>query len=202
MATVGRVTAIWQNFIGAPGYSKFTFENPVSAADATVCTNKVRAFFFALVAQLPTGVTVQVQQAVDLYDEQNGLLVGQILATSTPALVTGTGTVTNGYAGGAGAFIGWKTASIWQGRRVQGRTFMVPLTNVAESNGTLTTAAIAALTSAGNGMIAGSTPAFGVWAKKYDTPGVAGATQIDGSFFLATAISVADKTGILRSRRD
>lgn len=202
MATVGRVEAVWNSFIGAPGYSRFTFENPVSAADATVCTNKVRAFFFALANYLPTGLTVQVQQQVALHDEQTGLLVGEIAATSQPAVVTGAGSTTNGFAGGAGAFIGWKTQSIWQGRRVQGRTFLVPLTLVAESNGTLTAAAIAAITSAGNGMIAGSTPAFGVWARKYDKTSGNKPVQIDGSFFLATSVSVPDKSGILRSRRD
>jgi len=202
MATVGRVEAIWQNFIGAPGYSRFTFESPVTAADATTITGKVRAFFNGLVSLIPAGATVQVQQAVPIYDEQTGLLVDEISATSSPAVVTGTGVTTNGYAGGAGAFVGWKTSSIWQGRRVQGRTFLVPLTAVADPNGTLTTAAINTISTAGNGLVGPSTPAFGVWAKKYDKTNPDKPVQIDGSFFLATSISVADKTGILRSRRD
>lgn len=202
MATVGRVEAIWQNFIGAPGYSKFTFEAPATTADATSVTGKVRAFFVAIAGLLPNALTVQVQQAVPLYDEQTGLLIGEISASAAPAVVTGTGTVTTGYAGGAGAFIGWKTSSIWQGRRVQGRTFLVPLTQVQDQNGTLTSAAITTLTTAGNGLIAPSTPAFGVWAKKYAPGGTGKPVQVDGSFFLSTAVSVPDKTGILKSRRD
>lgn len=202
MPTVGRVLATWQNFIGAPGYSRFTFEAPATVADATSVTGKVRAFFFGLAAQLPAGVTIQVAQSVPLFDEQLGTLVGEISASALPALVTGTGSTANGYAGGAGAFIGWKTSNIWQGRRVQGRTFLVPLVGVAESNGTLTASALAALGGAGNGMIAPSTPAFGVWAKKFITNTDGSQSQVDGSFFLATAVVVPDKTGILRSRRD
>lgn len=202
MATVGRVEAIWQNFIGAPGYSRFTFESPATTADATTITGKVRAFFNALITSLPAGVTIQVQQAVPIFDAQTGILFSEISASAQPALVTGTGIVTNGFVGGAGAFIGWRTSSIWQGRRVQGRTFMVPLVNQAESNGTLTSAAIASLQAAANGLIAPSTPAFGVWAKKYVVNADQSRTQVDGSFFLATAAVIPDKSGILKSRRD
>lgn len=202
MPTVGRVEAIWQNFIGAPGYSRFTFDGPATVADAGAVTSKVRAFFAALTTLIPAGATVQVQQNVPIFDSQTGLLTNEIAASAAPAVVTGTGATTNGYAGGAGAFIGWKTGNIWQGRRVQGRTFLVPLTAVAESNGSLTSGAISTITTAGNGLISPSTPAFGVWAKKF-APGSDGKPQqVDGSFFLATAVSVPDKTGILRSRRD
>lgn len=202
MSTVGRVEAVWQNFIGAPGFTRFTFEAPATAADAGVITAKVRAFFFALVAQLPNGATVQVQQAVPLYDEQTGLLVDEISAASAPALVTGTSPANTQYAGGAGAFVGWKTSSIWQGRRVQGRSFLVPLAGVADTNGSLTAAAVLAIQTAANGLIAPGTPAFGVWAKRFDRTNPAKPVQVDGSFFLATSASVPDKTGILRSRRD
>ena len=202
MATVGRVEARWENFIGAPGYSRFTFEAPVTIADAGTITSKVRAFFNALVTLIPNGVTIQVQQAVPLYDEQTGILTDEISASSAPAIVTGTALGGASMAGGAGAMIGWKTSSIWQGRRVQGRTFLVPLAGVSEQNGTLLAAAITTIQTAGNGMIAGSTPAYGVWAKKFTVDATGHKTQIDGSFFLATAISVPDKTGILRSRRD
>lgn len=202
MATVGRVEARWENFIGAPGYSRFTFEAPASAADATTITGKVRAFFNALVTLIPNGVTVQVQQAVPLYDEQTGILFDELSATTAPAIVTGTALGGASIAGGAGAMIGWKTSSIWQGRRVQGRTFLVPLAGVSEANGTLGAGAIATITTAGNGLIGPSTPAFGVWAKKYTTNADGSKTQVDGSFFLGTAITVPDRTGILRSRRD
>lgn len=202
MANVGRVEAIWQNFIGAPGYSRFTFENPVTVADANSMTAAVRAFFFALAAWLPQGITVQVQQNVPVYDEVTGRLVSEVTAASVPALVTGTGSTTNGFAGGAGAFVGWKTNAIWLGRRVQGRTFLVPLVGVAEANGTLTATAITGISNAADGLLAPITPAFGVWAKRFDRSNPGKPVQTDGSFFLAQGRSVPDKTGILRSRRD
>lgn len=202
MATVGRVEAIWQNFIGAPGYSRFTFESPVSAADATTITSKVRAFFFAIAGLLPNASTIQVQQVVPLFDEQLGTLVGEISATTAPAVVTGTAASTTSWAGGAGAFVGWKTQSIWQGRRVQGRTFLVPMAAVIDTNGTLNSSALATIQSAANGLVSPSTPAFGVWAKKFDRSVPTKPIQVDGSFFLATSAIVPDRTGILRSRRD
>lgn len=202
MATVGRVEAIWQNFIGAPGYSRFTFDTVNTPADATTVTGKVRAFFFAIAALIPNGATVQVQAAVPTYDAQTGVLFGEVVAPSAPAIVTGTASASAQYAGGAGAFVGWKTSNIWQGRRVQGRTFLVPLAGVSDTNGTITASALATLTAAANGLIAPGTPAFGVWAKKFLTNADGSQSQIDGSFFLGTGISVPDKTGILRSRRD
>lgn len=203
MATVGLVEARWENFIGAPGFSRFTFEAPSSVADATTATNKVRSFFQALVTLIPNGVTVQVQQAVPLYDEQTGVLFGELSATTVPPIVTGTALGGAPVAGGAGAMIGWKTESIWQGRRVQGRTFLVPLAGVSEANGTLAAAAITTITTAGDGLIAPSTPAFGVWAKQHVRQGTPPKpVQTNGSFFLATSVSVPDRTGILRSRRD
>ena len=202
MATVGRVEAVWQNFIGAPGFSRFTFEAPATATDATTITGKVRAFFNSLATLIPNGVTVQVQQAVPIYDEQTGQLVNEISATSAPAVVTGSSTAPQGFAGGAGAMVGWKTVSIWQGRRVQGRTFLVPLEGITEANGTIASVSLATIQTAANGMVSPSTPAFGVWAKRWDRTNPAKPVQVDGSFFLATTATVPDKTGILKSRRD
>lgn len=198
MASVYRVTATWQNFIGAPGYSKFSFLQVTSDAAAVSATATVRSLFFALVAYIPNGATIQVSPAVQEYDEASGQLVGEIVASVTPALITGTGA--GAYAGGAGAYISWKTGTIWQGRRVQGRTFLVPMVAIFDTNGTLAATPLATLQSAATAAITDASSVLAVWAKQWNKT-TNPPTQIGGAAFQATTALVKDQASQLRSRR-
>jgi hypothetical protein len=202
VASVFRTTAVWQNFIGAPGYTKFSFIEVTGDAGAVAATTAMRTFFNALLAFIPIGATVQVQPEVQEYDEVTGTLLSEIVASSTPAIVTGT--AAGSYAGGSGMFIGWKTGTIWQGRRVQGRSFIVPAAGVFEANGTLTSATIAAVTSAGMSLINDPASTFAVWAKRMSAPTTPPTkpTQIDGAAFQVLSVSVKDQASQLRSRRN
>jgi len=202
MASVFRTTALWQNFIGAPGYTKFSFIEVTGDAGAVAVTAAMRAFFQTLVSFIPTAITVQVQPEVQEYDEASGVLLNETIASVTPAVVTGTGA--GAYAGGSGMFIGWKTGSIWQGRRVQGRTFIVPATGAYDANGTLTTGAITALKSAGDALVADPSSVFAVWAKLMSTPTTPAEKpeQIGGAAFQVLSTLVRDQASQLRSRRN
>lgn len=198
MASVFRVTATWQNFTGAPGYSKFSFLEVSGDAGAIAVTAAVRTFLLAYVATLPSGLTIQVSPEVTEHDETTGALVGSMVASTTPQLITG-GVVAS-YAGGAGAFIAWKTGAIWQGRRVQGRTFLAPLADVYEANGTLKQTFITASQNAATGLINDPGTVFAIWAKRYDnttTP----PTQNNGAAFQVLSAVQRDQTSGLRSRR-
>lgn len=201
MASVWRVTAIWEQFLGAPGYSKFSFIELAGDAGAVAATAAVRAFFQALPAFLSAGITVQVQREIQEYDQATGVLLGEISASVTPAVVTGT--AAGAWSGGSGAFIGWKTGQIWQGRRVQGRTFLVPLAAAYDTNGSLTAGFIAAAEAAGAALIADANSTFAVWAKQFTKPTVPGEKpqQIGGAAFQVQTGVVKDQASQLRSRR-
>ena len=113
-------------------------------------------------------------------------------AINAPANVTST--VGTACAAPAGLRIEWRTSAIVNGRRLRGRTFIVPLpTSVYESNGTILAATLATFATAANayrdaGVFSQSQPS--IYSR---THGV----QAD-----ITSVIVPDEVSILRSRRD
>lgn len=200
MASVFRTTATWQGFIGAPGYTKLSFIDVTGSAGADAVTAATRTFLNAFAAVLPQGASVQVAREVAEHDEVTGQLIGELAAASTPAIISGT--AIGAYSGGSGLFVGWRTGTIWQGNRVQGRTFIVPAVGVNESNGTLTPAVIASAQSAGDALISDATTVFAIWAKRF-TIGTDGKPhQTNGAAFQAQTAFVRDRASGLRTRRD
>lgn len=200
MASVFRTTATWQGFIGAPGYTKLSFISVVGTAGADAANAATRAFLFSFVPFIPSGATIAIAREVGEYDEVSGQLLGEVAGSTTPAIITGT--ASTAYSGGSGLFVGWRTGTIWQGNRVQGRTFIVPAVGVNETNGTLTPGAIATSQTAGDNLIADPNSTFAVWAKRF-TVGTDGRPhQTNGAAFQVETAYVRDRASGLRTRRD
>lgn len=196
-----RVKALWSGFQGAPGltvfhFSKFDVGAGFVTADSQSAVDRVRSFFFGCTASLPAGVSVQVQGDAEIIEGTDNSLV-EIHATTQPAVVNGTATGTS-YASPVGAVVNWRTNEIRKGRRIRGRSFLVPLAGSAfESNGTLSASTLTNVSSSANTLrtAAGSTQ-LGVYAR----PTTKDAT--DGLWAQVTAHSVPDMGAVLRSRRD
>jgi hypothetical protein len=114
--------ASWSIPNAGPSVSTFHFlgdvvNEPVALAAA------VRAFFAGLVATIPNDVTVSFAPEFTIHDVATGTLIGTAPVTPPAAVV---GTATGSWAAGAGVRIDWLTAYIRNGRRVRGRTFIVP----------------------------------------------------------------------------
>lgn len=191
---ITRVTAVWSGFQGAPGYSNFFFDafGGGDAVDLEVA--RVRQFFRALDTILPNSVTINVQREAAILDEATGDLINYQNATVAPDPVTGL--VSGAYSSPTGASIGWQTAAIARGRRLRGRTFLVPLAGSSyDAVGTLSTGALTALNAAAEGLIGdGTGPQLVIWSRpRIDSPGSIG--EVNGH-------RVADLAAILRSRRD
>jgi hypothetical protein len=159
----------------------------------------MRTFLFAFAPYLDAAWTIQIQPTVQGFDAASSQLTLETNMTTTPPVITGTAPSAP-YAGGSGLAIAWKTSSIFNGRRVQGRTFLVPALGAFQNDGTLTTAVITALQSAGNALIAAASPSFSIWAKTYNTA-VNPPVQTGGDRFDVTSCSVKDMAAQLRSRR-
>lgn len=198
MPTAYRVAAVWGGFQGAPGYSKFTFMDLVDDTSRNAAGAAVRAFFFAVKQYMDTTWTISVQPNIQGFDMASGTLTSETSMTTTPAVVSGAGPATT-WAGGSGYVISWRTGGIFNGRRLQGRTFMVPALAVFETNGTLTSTVIADATAAGNALIAASGAQFAIWGKQYST--VDPKLQIGGALFPVESCTVKDMAAQLRSRR-
>jgi len=176
-----------QNFAGAPGYMNLYFANS-TPTDFTVAA---RAWCEAIKGLFPAGLTMQVPAAGDVVDESTGTITGSWSAPAV-AIVTATGGGTN--TGASGAIVRWETSAVRNGRRVRGRTFLVPLVSTAfESNGSLVAGTITTLTTATNGLLTAVPNDPQVWARP--TPFTA------GDNYAVTSAVIPDFSAVLKSRR-
>jgi len=199
MAEILKVVANWSGFVGAPGYTNFYFRDfsagaPDQAmADGAVA--KADAFFDAWVTYLPNTVTILVSPTVEVIEETTGTLTG--FFTTSPD-TTRAGTVAGTYSAASGAVCNWYTNGIRNGRRIKGRTFMVPLAgNAFDAAGSIDNTKLGAMRLAATNFISATGAGdLGVWARP-TSPGAS-----DGIWYAASAATVPDMAAVLRSRRD
>lgn len=195
-----KVTAAWTGFNGAPGYSNFywgdpsEFEGnvPISASDAA---NEISFFLEGIKSLLPNNVRVTIQSDVPVLEPETGKL--QMATTGGnfgPTIGTGGA---GAYAAPVGAVVNYRTNGVRNGRRVRGRTFLVPLANTAnEADGTLSSAALSTLQTASNNLL---TPATARQLVVFARPTTKGGT--DGNWFPVQSARISDRVAVLRSRR-
>lgn len=193
---IHRIRCVWTGFPGAPGISTFY------SIDAPLDLTRLHGFFQNITGLLPSVVTISIPNSGDIIDEVTGNLLG---GWSGGSAATSTGTATNVYAGPAGAAVTWQTGAVVDAHRVRGRTYLVPLDAGAfDSNGTLTSTAVATLQGAAGSLLTGTF--FVVWhrprAARAATGTLPALSAHPGSDVNITAATVADKVAILRSRRD
>jgi len=199
-----RVKARWTGFTGAPGYTVLHFRDfgtgepdgvAATAAQALAATARVRTFFNAIASYLPNTVFVNVDPEVEVIDIATGTLL-RSFTVATPATVAGLNT--NSYSAAVGAVINWRTDGIRRGRRVRGRSFLVPLSSGAFAiTGQLGGPVVTALTSAAQALADNTgTPDLFV----YGRPSGTGAD--DGVAYVVSNANVPPMGAVLTSRRD
>lgn len=189
-----KITARWSGFTGAPGYSNFFFAAGGGLiGDQNQVAERVMNAFLMVGSILPTGVSVALESEAEVIDSDTGM-IQEYRALDPIDAQEGIGS--GGYSGASGGVINWRTDDLRFGRRIRGRTFIVPLAGSAyESDGTLTNSALQGLRAFGNAMVGGDLDSeFGVWSRPRAGTG--------GVFATATSFSVPDMAAVLRSRRD
>lgn len=190
-----RVKARWSGFTGSPGWSVFHFDAPDDAAGPTAqaCADAVRSLAYTWRTHIPSIVTINVESSVERIDTPTGQMI-DITDVTAPLAVTGT--ATGNFSAASGACIQWITAGVRNGRRVRGRTFVVPMAATGyDAAGTLSTGALSDLQ--------GGATAFAndfAGAVVYGRPTAPGAS--DGVAYDIASGRVVDKVAVLRSRRD
>lgn len=181
--------------MGAPGYTNFHFTDlsadpgPVPARAAT------SAFFNAISPLLPAEVNWISEGEVAVIDESTGMVTDYVMAEPNPT--PGRGGASGGYSAASGAVVTWNTAGVRNGRRVRGRTFLVPLGgNSYQMDGTLTTSAIGTINDAAEELVGESGFESGFCI--YSRPSASG----PGGVFPVIGFRVPDMAAVLRSRRD
>lgn len=197
--TLSRVSCAWQNFPGAPGVSHFYYGTSLGDLPTQNNIDAIRAFFNSLSTFLPTGLTVSVPRSGDRINDTDGKIIGTWEVPTAPATVTGAGA--GNYAGNAGAVIHWLTASVVNGRRVRGRTFLVPLVATAfDPQGSLASGTVTALQNAANALVGQVDGAPSVWARPFTDPTGKKPNRV-GSLAQINGIRVPDLAVTMRSRR-
>lgn len=194
-----KVKVRWSGFIGSPGWSNFFFDSPdgtfTTAEDAVAAAGKVNTFFTAVKTKLPPTVQLSIQSDVEILSALSGELVNVVNA-GTIAAINGSAT-SQPYSAATGAVITWRTAGVRNGRRVRGRTFLVPcVSGMFQNDGTIENTNISEIQTAATALAAPFNGAqLGIWSR----PSAPGAG--DGDFFEVTSASVPDLAAVLRSRR-
>ena len=198
MPSIYRVRAIWTGFVGAPGYSNFSFQGLSDATTRNAAGARVRTLFDNLKAGLSSAWSVSVQPEVQEFDLNTGLLLGSATMTTIPAPVVGTaGAVA--YAGGSGYCITWNTDLVVDGRRVRGRTFFVPALNIFDTDGTINSASLTLIRTGADAFVTAAGNPASIWHRQFNTghPPV----QISGASSPITSYTLKDQASQLRTRR-
>lgn len=192
MATIYRVKAVWTNFPGAPGYSNFYGTGSGDPVVAATWAAAIAQFFSSIKALLPIGTTITVPGSEDELNSDNGQITDQIAFTA-PAPVVGTGS--GSFSGTSGGLVSWQTAAFRGGRRVRGRTYLVPLVNTSyDTTGSLGTTTIATIQAAANAYLSAVDGTGIVYSRP--TP----ANPVGAASVIAVA-QVPDLAVVMRSRR-
>lgn len=189
-----RLTARWTGFPGAPGYSNFFFASDGSTADVDEAIGQVQSAFGQWIRALPSAVTVQLVQEFPVIDEVTGMTTGY--ADFDEEIQSFTGLDAGAFSGPTGAVVTWDTAGVVNGRRVRGRTFLVPLSNDSyQADGTLNTDTITALNAGATALEGpGLDSNLVIWSRPTNGGG--------GSIHNVIGHRVPDMAAVLRSRRD
>lgn len=194
-----RIKINWTGFVGSPGYTNLNFERINEGAwtqpDVDAAVTKVQTWLASVRLIQPPVVISGIDPAVSEHDEQTGDIVS--FWTATPAAAAAGTNVGTAFTSGTGYCINWQTGGVRNGRRVRGRTFVVPITgSMYESNGSFINAEVASwraqaitLASDTNGV------RLGIFAH---TPN---ALIPDGGIYDVTGVSINDRPAFLTSRR-
>lgn len=190
MAQIYQIRCTWT---GVPGGGVTTFYTDSTHAAAAL-TN-LGQFWNNLKGIIPSTITVTVPSEGASYDDVTGTVGGGWAIGPGDAI---TGTSTSPYSAPSGAAINWLTGTVVGRRRLQGRSFIVPLGNNAyQEDGTLNTPSLTNLrTQAATLLTASGDFLFKVWSR----PSAANSNA--GTSAYITGSSVPDKAAVLRSRRD
>lgn len=154
-------------------------------------TTNLTTFIGAIKSWFPPAVSWQVPSSGDTIADDTGHLVGSWTGgTASSTVATGTGA----YAGGTGAMVKWVTGAIVGTHKLQGRTFLCPMTTASyDANGVIGSGILTPLQTAANTLV-GSNKLV-LWHRPTSKGGT------DGTSRLVIAAVAPPRVTSLRSRR-
>jgi hypothetical protein len=196
--TIAKHVCTWTGFTGQPGYSVFYQNNSVGNP------NPLQTFWAAIALYFPPVVTITTPATGELIDETTGKMTG-VWGAGVQSAVVGTGLTS--YVPNAGAQIKWGTGNFRNGRRVWGRTFLVPFAaSQFGTGGVIASTATAAIQTAASTLITSFAGSMVIWTRPVYKPG---ALPDDppvlvraGALNPVVSATVPSKPATLSARRD
>lgn len=198
MTALYRMRTLLTGFNGGPGVSTMYF------LDTATAVASVHTFWDAVKTYMADAVNIQVDAQGDVIEDTSGTITGAWGATPVAAInCSGSGTV----APAQGVQAKWLTSTILDGRRLRGRTFLVPTTTTLfTSSGEVSSVPLAAIATAAQNLVTAQSASFVVWHRPRPARAADGSrpavTERTGGHGLVTGHSVPVKPVVLRSRRD
>lgn len=188
------LVVVWSGVTGLPGYSKYRFIGELTGSQLNAAAANLGTWLNAIRPVIPLNVTLTIQPGASTHSD-DGTLTSELTIGTVPGPYVGSGLST--YSAASGAMILWNTGAINGGKKVRGRTYLVPATTgVLQNDGTILDATVTALTTAAN-VFATSTPSPAVNSRARPNNPAAGdqtTAMISGQ--------CQQKQVVLRSRRD
>lgn len=198
MASLYRVRVALTGFPGAPGVMTFAVN------EVNVFIPRMLAWLGALAPYIPNTVTMQVESTGDTFESTTGVAFATWTVAPQAAVQGGS---TSPYAGPAGVMAEWLTGIHLSGRRLRGRTFIVPASQaVFALDGTIDAGILTTIRAATATFVTDTAGTFEVWQRPRLAKPANGTqpavTARAGGHGVVTASRVPDKVVVLRSRRD
>ena len=168
---------------GAPGFMTF-YGDAGGGFQADV-----KAFVDTATNACPSNITFTVPNEGNVIDDATGTITSTWSEGTAATFTGGTGGT---FSAASGAVINWLTNTFVSGRRLRGKTFLVPLASAAyDTDGTIGSTSLAPLRAAADALVAGGN--IVVWHRPVGGAG--------GSSAPAVNAAVPDRVAILTSRR-
>lgn len=182
MATLNQIRVVWNGLPGGTGISTF-YADPTG----TPPTAYINSFFNNFKTICPSLLSWVIPNGGNEIDIASGQPVGHWTQGSVATIAaTGTGA----FAWPTGAMVRWDTNSWLGGRRLSGKTFLVPLlSSCYDTDGTLSAGTVTNIANSAATLVSGA-PGLRVWSRRS-----AAAASIASS-------TCVDKAVVMRSRRD
>jgi hypothetical protein len=130
MANIDKLVVSW-NFSGIPSGSSVFY---TSASQGSSFQPRLVTFFTAIESYFPTAIGWTIPNNGETLDETTGKQVN-VWSGGTTSTLAGTGT--GAWSQVSGALIRWQTGQFANGRKIRGRTFLVPIGSANYSAGTI-----------------------------------------------------------------
>lgn len=150
----------------------------------------LRTWYNSFGSYIPSGVTITIPNTGEVLDDATSAVLG---AWSETATTTVTGTAGGAYASGTGACFVWNTHVYLTRRQLRGKTFMVPLAGMVDTDGSLSTGFVNAVTTSTNTLFGAVGDSLAVWHRPVGFEGGTARLMVDWTLH--------DRPAFLNSRR-